>query len=65
MTVITTRPLPLPTAWKIGTCPVCGSTTWTVPVVRKATGFGYLPTGRVCEDCDSCSYERIVRPRTV
>lgn len=41
-------------AWRIGACRRCGGETWAAPIVRKASGFGYLPTGKVEKRCNGC-----------
>lgn len=46
-------------AWQKGVCPQCKGETWSTPLVTKATGFGYLPTGKVVKTCQACSYERV------
>jgi hypothetical protein len=43
-------------AWRVGVCRKCKAETWAVPIVRKASGFGYLPTGLVEKRCDACGY---------
>jgi hypothetical protein len=43
-------------AWRLGICRKCKGETWTTPIVHKASGFGYLPTGKVHKQCAGCGY---------